>query len=59
MNNWEVKALIEKNFENKMKLLYSHKVKKSLLCFLSDACSAQKLAETIWNTDFRAKCTTK
>ena len=55
MDNWEVKVFLGKNFGNKIKFLYSHKVTKSLLSFSSDVCSAQNLAETIRNTDFIAK----
>ena len=40
MNNREVKVLLEKHFGNKTKLSYSQKVNTSLLCFLSDVCSA-------------------
>ena len=40
MDNREVKVLLEKHFGNKTKLSYSQKVNTSLLCFLSDVCSA-------------------
>lgn len=59
MNNREVKVLLQKNFGNPMAFLYSHKANKSLMCFASDACSAQTLAETIRNTDPVKECASK
>lgn len=47
MSNREVKILLQKHFGNQIVFTYSHKANKSLMCFLSDACGTQTLAENI------------
>lgn len=59
MNNREVEVRLQEHFGNRVTFLYFHRSNKSLMCFASYACSAQTLAETIWNTDHVKKGTNK
>ena len=51
MNNREVRVLLEKYFGNRISFSYPQGANKSLICFTSDTCSAETLAETIRNAE--------
>ena len=59
MNNREVEVLLQIHFGSRLAYWYSHKANKSILCFSSDSCSAQTLAETIQNSDHVNECVKK
>ena len=56
MNNREVKVLLEKHFGNRISFSYPQNANKSVMCFTSDTCSAETLAETIRNAEPVKEC---